>query len=135
KFDESHLLALLNGLVLFYIPSDSSGYCTGDLSEQDIRSGCAATYSGGAFVICAGLWMPRHQVQPRMVTEVLDYAGYRIPVDMDIQWGHKDAHLSAWALEIFIFYYLFDYNYFSIARGDHEMTSCGRLSFGYSEKL
>src|SRR5690554_5224092 len=117
ELDEAELLALLHLVVLFDVPDDTPGQCTGNLPEKNLGAVGGLHGDRRALVQRGRLRMPGHQIFARMVLNETDPTADRIAVDMHVDGRHENRHLNTLVLEVFGFFDFLDHDYFAVSWG------------------
>lgn len=113
---------------------DPAGHYAGDLAEEDVNTGGGADSYAGVLVLLRALGIHSEDFPAGIVFDIADLAGNRIPVDVDVEEGHKDRHSDAPVVEILV---LLDFLYgddVAVARRDHQRVVNQRLAVGYAEE-
>ena len=110
EFDKSHLVILYGFFSYQGVTYNPSGYCTGNLPDQNTAFRGCSDYNGSSFIIYRRFWMPRNKKFSRVILLVYHFATNRKPVDMNVVDAHKNRNQLSWFMVKFILIHLFDGN-------------------------
>lgn len=136
EFDEAHVFVDVAVFVFSGVGDDSSGDCSGDLSDEDVHSVRCFDDHGGAFVFCAGFGKPGFVEVSFVVHHFFHDAFDGEPVGVDVGDGHKDGNHQSAVVEIFILFDLFNHHNLSVGSSDDgSFCFSAKLSNGTTEEV